>query len=82
MECEPYITCDYRAIIEEGNEIVNGVKLILDKLSIPKAYIAVEDNKPAAFSLLKELAKDDCRIETVMLKTKYPQGAEKCSFMP
>lgn len=77
VECEPYITCDYRAIIEEGAEIVNGVKLLLDKLSIPKAYIAVEDNKPAAFSLLKELTKDHSGIQTVMLKTKYPQGAEK-----
>ena len=77
VECEPYITCDYRAIIEEGREIVKGIKLILDKLSISKSYIAVEDNKPAAFALLKELTKDEPRIETVMLSTKYPQGAEK-----
>lgn len=77
VECEPYITCDYRAIIEEGSEIVKGVKLILEKLSIPKAYIALEDNKPEAFNLLKELVKQDARIEVVMLATKYPQGAEK-----
>ena len=77
VECEPYITCDYRAIIEEGSEIVKGVRLLLDKLAIPKAYIAVEDNKPSAFNLIKKLTEEDSRIEAVMLNTRYPQGAEK-----
>lgn len=77
VECEPKITCDYRAIIEDGPMIVRGIQLILDKLSIPKAYIGIEDNKPLAVKKLEELIAKDSRIEIANLKTRYPQGAEK-----
>ncbi|HXK72191.1 MAG TPA: electron transport complex subunit RsxC [Clostridia bacterium] len=77
VECEPYITCDYRAIIEDGEEIIKGIKLILDNLSIPKAYIGIEDNKCSGAEKLEKLASEDDRIDVVVLKTKYPQGAEK-----
>lgn len=77
VECEPFITCDYRAVLERSKEIFQGIQLCLDKLSIPKAIIGIEDDKMPAAEILKDLCKSDSRIETLVLKTKYPQGAEK-----
>lgn len=76
-ECEPYITCDYRAIIEESEKIIAGIKLVMSKLNIPTAYIGIEDNKPEAIKKLNDLLKEDKAIQVVSLKSRYPQGAEK-----
>ncbi|MFA7673889.1 MAG: electron transport complex subunit RsxC [Clostridia bacterium] len=76
-ECEPYITCDYRAIIEESGKIIAGIKLVMSRLSIPTAYIGIEDNKQEAIRKLNDLLKDDKAIQVVSLKSRYPQGAEK-----
>jgi electron transport complex protein RnfC len=76
-ECEPYITSDYREIIENGPGIIEGIQLVLDMLGIPKAIIGIEDNKPEAIRLLTEKAADDNRISVLSLPSRYPQGAEK-----
>lgn len=76
-ECEPYITSDYREMIENPSGIIDGIKLVLDFLGVPGAIIGIEDNKPKAIRLLKELAESDKRISVVSLRTRYPQGAEK-----
>ncbi len=75
-ECEPYITSDYREIIEFPKQIVNGMRTIRELLHLSRAVIAVEDNKPLAVEILERFAayKD---IEVVTLKSSYPQGAEK-----
>lgn len=75
-ECEPYITSDYREMIEAPKSIVNGVRTVRDLLGLKRAIIAVEDNKPLAIEILNRFAayKD---IEIVPLKSSYPQGAEK-----
>lgn len=76
-ECEPYITSDYREMIENPSGIISGVRLVLDMLGIPRAFIGIEDNKPKAIALMKEAAASDRRISVRSLPSRYPQGAEK-----
>lgn len=76
-ECEPYITSDYREMVENPSGIIKGIKLVLDYLNIPKAIIGIEDNKPEAIRLLTENAESDERISVQSLRSRYPQGAEK-----
>lgn len=76
-ECEPYITADYRRMLEYPNEIISGLKVILKLFDNAKGIIAIEDNKPECIEKLRELTKDDPKIDVVSLKAKYPQGAER-----
>ena len=80
-ECEPYITSDYREIIENTQEVYEAIYLIKETLGIHNCLIAVEDNKPTAIQLLYEMAaspKDkNNEIRLVKLSSRYPQGAEK-----
>lgn len=76
-ECEPYITADYRLMLEHADEIIVGTKLLLKATNAPVAYIGIEDNKPEAIKLLSQKLLDDKAIKVVALKKKYPQGGEK-----
>ena len=76
-ECEPYLTSDYRRMIEEPEKLVAGLKIMLCLFEHARGILAVEDNKPDAIKLLKELTIDEPRIEVKALKTKYPQGSER-----
>lgn len=76
-ECEPYLTSDYRVMLENGEELVKGLKVILKLFPNAKGIIALEDNKPECVGLLKELVKNEGNIKVKVLKTKYPQGAER-----
>jgi electron transport complex protein RnfC len=76
-ECEPYLTSDYRAMLEDGDDIIFGCKAIMKTLSAPKCLIVVEDNKKDAARHLENLLKDEENISVVVVKTKYPQGSEK-----
>lgn len=76
-ECEPYLTSDYRRMIEEPEKLVAGMKIILRLFDNARGIIAVEDNKPDCIELLKKLTKDENKISVKALKTKYPQGAER-----
>lgn len=76
-ECEPYLTSDHREMLEKPRGVVDGVRIMLKVLGLPKGYIAVEDNKTDAANALKMAAGNDPSIEIVILKTKYPQGSEK-----
>ena len=80
-ECEPFITVDYRECIENSWDILSGVYLLKDLLGFKQVIIAVEDNKPEAFKVLKSIAdhsldKHD-EVKLMVLESKYPQGAEK-----
>ena len=77
-ECEPYLTSDYRRILEETDKLIDGLKIVLQIFKQAKGYIAVEDNKPDAIKLLTERTASEERIEVKTLKTKYPQGGERC----
>ena len=76
-ECEPYLTSDYRRMLEESDKLVKGLKAILSLFPKAKGYIAIEDNKPEAIEVLKEAVKAEMNMEVRVLKTKYPQGGER-----
>lgn len=76
-ECEPYLTSDYRMMLEEPEKIIGGLKIILRLFEKAKGIIAIEDNKPEAIKKLKELAARETGIEVQAVKTKYPQGGER-----
>ncbi len=76
-ECEPYITADYRCMLEIPEKLVGGMKIILKLFDNAKGIFGVEDNKPDCIEKLRELTKDEPRIEVLALKTKYPQGGER-----
>jgi len=76
-ECEPYLTSDYRRMIEEPHKLVEGLKIILRLFDNAMGILAVEDNKPDCIKILKDLTKDEKRILVKELKTKYPQGSER-----
>ena len=77
VECEPYITSDYRLMMEHADEIIVGLQLLMKAAKVEKGYIGIETNKPAAIELLTQKAATDPRIEVVPLKQRYPQGGEK-----
>lgn len=76
-ECEPYLTSDYRRMLEEPEKVIGGLKIVLRLFDNAQGILAVEDNKPDCISLLKQLTKDEKNITVKALKTKYPQGAER-----
>ena len=77
-ECEPYLTSDYRRMLEQPEWIIGGLKCILKLFDNAKGYICIEDNKPDCIAKMTEMVKDEPKIEVRTLKTKYPQGAERC----
>ena len=76
-ECEPYLTSDYRRMLEEPEKLVGGLKIILKLFPNAHGILAVEDNKPDCISLLKQHTRDEPKISVKALKTKYPQGGER-----
>ena len=77
-ECEPYLTSDYRRMMDYPDEVIGGLKCMLKLFDNAKGCICIEDNKPDCIAKMTELVKDEPRIEVKTLKTKYPQGAERC----
>ena len=76
-ECEPYLTSDYRLMLERGDEIIKGIKAVLKTLPNAKAVIGIENNKPEVIKLLEEKTANEEKISVCPLKTKYPQGGER-----
>ena len=80
-ECEPYITVDYRECIENAENVLKGVEILKNILGFKQVVIAIEDNKPKVFEVMKEIADRDNdkgdAIKLMTLKSRYPQGAEK-----
>jgi electron transport complex protein RnfC len=77
VECEPYITADYRLMLEKTAEIVMGAKLIMKALGVTRGYIGIEANKPQAIENMRHAVGNDAGLMVRVLKVKYPQGAEK-----
>ncbi|HHT9124416.1 MAG TPA: electron transport complex subunit RsxC [Candidatus Brocadiia bacterium] len=75
-ECEPYLTCDYRLMMEKPNELIQGLKFIMNSVGCKNAYIGIEANKPDAYELMKKASSGEPNISIEMLEVKYPQGAE------
>lgn len=77
VECEPYITSDYRLMMEHPDEIIVGLELLMKAAKVERGYIGIEENKPEAIKLLTEKTANDSGIEVIPLAQKYPQGGEK-----
>lgn len=77
VECEPYLTSDHAIMIERGEEIIIGIKLLMKALDVKEAIIGIESNKPDAIKHLNKLAHKNIGIRICPLKVKYPQGGEK-----
>lgn len=76
-ECEPFLTSDYRRMMEEPEKLIGGLKIVLSMFDKAQGILGVEDNKPECISLLKKLTQNEPKISVKALKTKYPQGAER-----
>ena len=76
-ECEPYLTSDYRIMMEMPEQLVGGMKIALSLFDHAKGILAVENNKPDCIKKLQELTANEPDITVQPLKTKYPQGAER-----
>ncbi|BCB97326.1 electron transport complex subunit C [Dissulfurispira thermophila] len=76
-ECEPYLTADYRLMIERTQEVVEGLKILMKILGVNKGFIGIENNKPDAIEIMKNAVSGEPNIQVCELEVKYPQGAEK-----
>ena len=76
-ECEPYLTSDYRRMIEEPHKLINGLKVMLQLFPNAKGVLAIEDNKRDCIELFRKLTKEEPSISVASLRTKYPQGSER-----
>ncbi len=76
-ECEPYITSDYREMLENPKGIIEGTKKVMEITGITKAFIGIESNKPEAIAKISSLISERDNIEVMRLNTRYPQGGEK-----
>lgn len=77
VECEPFLTSDYRTMLERGERLIAGTRILMKAVGVEKAFIGVENNKPDAIAHLRSLLGNDSGISVVALKTRYPQGGEK-----
>ncbi len=76
-ECEPYLTADHRLMLEKGEEIIVGCRLLMKALDVETAIIGIENNKPDAIEKMRQLTEGDHQIFVQPLKVRYPQGGEK-----
>ncbi len=76
-ECEPYLTADHRLMLEQPDEIVNGLQIIMKVLKVDRGIICIENNKPDAIEIMKKAVADKTGIQVAVFPVKYPQGAEK-----
>jgi len=77
VECEPWLTSDHSLMLEKGEEIIVGTRIMMKALKVEKAIIGIENNKPDAIEHMSHLASTEKGINVVALKVKYPQGGEK-----
>ena len=76
-ECEPYLTGDYRLMLEKPEEVIEGLKILMKVLGVSNGFVGIEDNKPEAVKAMQKAAEGQNSIKVCSLPTKYPEGAEK-----
>jgi electron transport complex protein RnfC len=77
VECEPYLTSDHRIMLEKGEELIIGIRILMKALKVDRAVIGIENNKADAIKHLTQLTANEKGIEVQPLKVQYPQGGEK-----
>ena len=76
-ECEPYLTCDHRVMVERAEAVLRGLHLLMDIAGAERGWVGIELNKPDAIEAMERLTADDPRVRVVGVQVKYPEGAEK-----
>jgi len=76
-ECEPYLACDYRLMLERAPDLVEGLKLLMVAVKARKGIIGIEANKMDAVKVIEEAVRAESDIDVEVLEVKYPEGAEK-----
>lgn len=76
-ECEPYLTSDYRLMLEKTDELINGLEIILKLFPKAKGVICIEDNKKDVYNIIKNKLENNYSIDVNLTHTKYPEGAER-----
>lgn len=76
-ECEPYLTADYRLMVEEPEKVIGGMRIMVAILGVKSVFVAIEGNKPEAIEQIRKIVGNDPHVAVVALEVKYPQGAEK-----
>ena len=76
-ECEPYLTVDYRVMLEKGEQIVKALRMILKLFPNARVIFGIEDNKADSIKVIKGFISDNDKMDICPLKTKYPQGGER-----
>ena len=76
-ECEPYLTCDHRIMLEQTTGLLTGIHIVMRALGVERCMIGVEDNKPDAVEAIRSQLPETGRVSVHAVQTKYPQGAEK-----
>ena len=77
VECEPFLTSDYRLLLERSEDILKGLKIIMKILGAKQGFVGIEVNKPDAIEIMEKLTASESNLNVVALKLRYPQGAEK-----
>lgn len=77
VECEPYLTSDHQLMMEKGEELIVGTRIMMKALKVNKGIIGIENNKPDAIKHISKLVSEYPEIQVVPLKVQYPQGGEK-----
>ncbi|MCD1146900.1 electron transport complex subunit RsxC [Peptoniphilus sp. KCTC 25270] len=77
-ECEPFLTCDHRLMLEQSDELLGSLRLFADLYNTEEAYVAIEENKPDAIEKLNQMVANEYKgLKVATMKTKYPQGDSK-----
>jgi len=76
-ECEPYLTTDHRLMLERGDDLFAGLRIVLRATGADRALIGIEENKPDAIEALRDAVPEDMPVQVAPVRVKYPQGAEK-----
>ena len=76
-ECEPFLTCDHRTMLESPDAVIGGIRIVAERLGVQGSHVGIEDNKPDAVEALRAAVNGASGIKIVPLHVKYPQGAEK-----
>ena len=76
-ECEPYLTADHRVMLENPEEVIEGIRIMMKILGVDNCFLGIENNKPDAIEKLRNTVKKEDHIQVCALQTKYPQGSEK-----
>jgi len=79
-ECEPYLTGDYRLMLEKPSEVIEGLRILMKVLGVQKGYIGIEDNKPEAVKSIQRAATGESSVEVCFPPDKISPGCREDAY--